>query len=154
MAKLKSASPPIPNAFSLLFKHSFLHKLTITVYLLSSIAKSNGFDPLILLPSSGLSRNRPSSSTKTVVLNIDKFGAKGDGITDDSKVLICFSFKDLIFLWHVIAFHSFFASCLNAVYCHCVKRMSLLVLWRLFCVCWIGHCFNMGVLILEEIRDD
>lgn len=86
MAKLKSASPPIPNALCFRFKHSFLHKLTITIYLLSSIAKSNGFDPLIQLPSSGLLRNRPSSSRKTVVLNIDKFGAKGDEITDDSKV--------------------------------------------------------------------
>ncbi|KAH6801351.1 Pectin lyase-like superfamily protein [Perilla frutescens var. hirtella] len=83
MKELKSASPP--DAFTFCFKYYFLH---ITIYFISNIAKSNGFDPLIQLPSSGLSRNTYSSSSpKTLVLNIDKFGAKGDGITDDSKIL-------------------------------------------------------------------
>lgn len=89
MAEMKSASSP--NTFSFCFKYSFLHVLNITFYFLSTTAKSIGFDPIIQLPSSGLSRN--SSSQKAVVFNIDKFGAKGDGITDDSKVRILHSHK-------------------------------------------------------------
>ncbi|KAL1564974.1 galacturonan 1,4-alpha-galacturonidase [Salvia divinorum] len=80
---MKSASSPITITFC--FKYSFLHLLSIILYFLSNTAKSNGFHSIIQLPSSGLSRN--SSKQKTVVLNIDKFGAKGDGITDDSKIL-------------------------------------------------------------------
>ncbi|KAG6422213.1 hypothetical protein SASPL_118778 [Salvia splendens] len=79
LAEMKSASSPIT------IKYSFLHLLSIILYFLSNTAKSNCFQSIIQLPSSGLSRN--SNKQKTVVLDIDKFGAKGDGITDDSKIL-------------------------------------------------------------------
>ena len=82
LAEMKSASSPIT------IKYSFLHLLSIILYFLSNTAKSNAFHSIIQLPSSGLSRN--SNNQKTVVLNIDKFGARGDGITDDSKVKILY----------------------------------------------------------------
>ncbi|KAI3463391.1 hypothetical protein Pfo_020054 [Paulownia fortunei] len=84
MRKLRSSSSS--KTFSCYFKYYFLHILYIRIYLLLDITYANGFNPLIQLPTSGFYRNN-SSRSKTVVLNIDEFGAKGDGITDDTKTL-------------------------------------------------------------------
>ncbi|KAK4413921.1 putative polygalacturonase [Sesamum alatum] len=85
MRQLKSSSSSSSNAFSC-FRHSFLEILYLSICLLLNITYGNGFEPLIQLPSSGLSTNT-SSRSRTVLFNIDDFGAKGDGITDDTKIL-------------------------------------------------------------------
>ncbi|KAL7152524.1 hypothetical protein ABFS83_04G103800 [Erythranthe nasuta] len=87
MSKLISSSSSSSNEFSCYFKNYFLQiiLLYISIYLLSNIPNSNGFDPIIQLPSSGLYEHNFSRSK--VVLNIDDFGANGDGITDNTKIL-------------------------------------------------------------------
>lgn len=62
--------------------HGFLYSLTLYLF----IRNANGLDPLIQLPhsTSGLYRN--DSSISTTILNIDDFGAKGNGHTDDTRV--------------------------------------------------------------------
>ncbi|KAL0397098.1 UNVERIFIED_CONTAM: putative polygalacturonase [Sesamum calycinum] len=85
MRKLDSSSSS-SNTFSC-FKHSLLEILyLISICLVLNVTYGSGFQPLIQLPSSGLSTNT-SSRSKTVLLNIDDFGAKGDGIADDTKIL-------------------------------------------------------------------
>ncbi|KAI3455343.1 hypothetical protein Pfo_012006 [Paulownia fortunei] len=83
MMKLRSSSS---NAFSCSLKSCFLHILYSSIYLLSNVTNANGFNPLIQLPTNGLYRNT-SSRSRTVVLNIHDFGAKGDGFTDDTMSL-------------------------------------------------------------------
>ncbi|KAL2234715.1 UNVERIFIED_CONTAM: putative polygalacturonase [Sesamum indicum] len=73
------------NAFSC-FRHSFLEILYLGICLVLNVTYGSGFDPLIQLPSSGLPTNTFSRS-KTVLFNIDDFGAKGDGIADDTKIV-------------------------------------------------------------------
>ncbi|KAL8043038.1 hypothetical protein ABFX02_09G092300 [Erythranthe guttata] len=73
------------NAFS--SKFSVLKFICSSIYLIiSRIRYSNGFNfnPLIHLPTNVLYMN-----TSTLLLNIDDFGAQGDGFTDDTK-----SFRD------------------------------------------------------------
>ncbi|KAL0463924.1 UNVERIFIED_CONTAM: putative polygalacturonase [Sesamum latifolium] len=84
MRKLESSSSS-SNAFSC-FRHSFLEILYLSICLVLNVTCGSGFQPLIQLPSSGLSTNT-SSRSKTVLLNIDDFGAIGDGIADDTKIL-------------------------------------------------------------------
>ncbi|KAK6127939.1 hypothetical protein DH2020_038316 [Rehmannia glutinosa] len=75
------------NAVCCYFKYSFLRILYIIIYLfLNIITNANGFNPLIQLPTSGLFRNN-SIRSETVLLNINDFGAKGDGFTDATKTL-------------------------------------------------------------------
>ncbi|KAH6758750.1 Pectin lyase-like superfamily protein [Perilla frutescens var. frutescens] len=57
--------------------------LNRSIYLLLIITIAKGFSPLIQLPTNELYRN----ISRTVVLCIDDFGAKGDGFTDDTKSL-------------------------------------------------------------------
>ncbi|KAL9156694.1 hypothetical protein ABFS82_09G094800 [Erythranthe guttata] len=69
------------NAFS--SKFSVLKFICSSIYLIiSRIRYSNGFNfnPLIHLPTNVLYRN-----TSTQLLNINDFGAQGDGFTDDTK---------------------------------------------------------------------
>ncbi|KAG8388285.1 hypothetical protein BUALT_Bualt02G0109700 [Buddleja alternifolia] len=73
MRKLRSSSSSSSSsyAFSCYSNYYyFLHILYVTIYLLLN---------------SGLYTNSATTS-KTVILNIDDFGAKGDGITDNAKV--------------------------------------------------------------------
>ncbi|GER48415.1 pectin lyase-like superfamily protein [Striga asiatica] len=67
-------------------KPSFFNILCINIYLLHITTDADGFNPLIKLPTNGLYRNYSSCSTP-VVLNINDFGAEGDGLTDDTKSL-------------------------------------------------------------------
>ncbi|KAL8465695.1 hypothetical protein ACS0TY_034969 [Phlomoides rotata] len=64
----------------------YLHTLYTTIFLLCNIITTYGFDNH--MPPYGLSSNI-SRSFSTLVLNIDDFGAQGDGFTDDTK-----SFQD------------------------------------------------------------
>ncbi|KAL3631807.1 hypothetical protein CASFOL_024791 [Castilleja foliolosa] len=84
MRELRSCSSSSSNSFSCSFKSSILHILCSSIYLLLSFTNSNGFNSLIELPTNGLYRNS-SSRSRTSVLNIDDFGAKGDGLFDDTK---------------------------------------------------------------------
>ncbi|KAK6125173.1 hypothetical protein DH2020_041074 [Rehmannia glutinosa] len=83
MRELRSSSSP--NTLSCSLKSYFVHILCSSIYLLLNITTANGFNPLIQLPTNGLYRNS-SCKSKTVILNIDDFGAKGDGFYDDTKV--------------------------------------------------------------------
>ncbi|KAH7865946.1 hypothetical protein Vadar_013439 [Vaccinium darrowii] len=51
-------------------------------YLFFNFTNVEGFDSLLRLPQSGASRNRPRSKK---VFYVDDFGAKGDGVNDDTK---------------------------------------------------------------------
>ncbi|PIN10136.1 Polygalacturonase [Handroanthus impetiginosus] len=82
MKKVKSSSSS-SNAFSCCSRHFLLQILYIGINLLLNVTNANGFNPLIQLPSSGLYGN----ISETVVLNIDDFGAKADGINDDTEIL-------------------------------------------------------------------
>ncbi|KAL6584767.1 hypothetical protein OROMI_004056 [Orobanche minor] len=84
MRELRSSTSS--NAFSCSFRTSFSQILCSIIYLLLKITKANGFNPLIQLPTNGLYRNSSISLARTVVLNIDDFGAKGDGLSDDTKM--------------------------------------------------------------------
>ncbi|KAL2243454.1 UNVERIFIED_CONTAM: putative polygalacturonase [Sesamum indicum] len=87
-------------AFSCSLKCSFLHILYSSIYnLLLSTATvngftvtENGFSQLIELPvpRNGLYSNTSTRWSRTAVLSIDDFGAKGDGFSDDTK-----SFQDV-----------------------------------------------------------
>ncbi|KAL6568065.1 hypothetical protein OROHE_003749 [Orobanche hederae] len=85
MRELRSSTSS--NAFSCCFRTSFSQILCSIIYLLLNITKANGFNPLIQLPTNGLYRSSSISLARTVVLNIDDFGAKGDGFSDDTKSL-------------------------------------------------------------------
>lgn len=77
-----SSSSSSSNSFS------FLHIVCSIIYLLSRIRNADGFSPLIQLPTNVLYRNSSSSSSTALLLNIDDFGAQGNGYTDDTKVYI------------------------------------------------------------------
>lgn len=70
------------------FRSSYLHIFYCSIYLLLDItvAKGSKFNPLIQLPTNELYRN----ISRTVVLCIDDFGAKGDGFTYDTEVKCVF----------------------------------------------------------------
>ncbi|KAJ7951882.1 Pectin lyase-like superfamily protein [Quillaja saponaria] len=70
------------------YPYSIISIALIHVIILGSLkfAFTEGFDSVIQLPSSGSTRTRPRSKR---VFYIDDFGAKGNGLNDDSK-----AFKD------------------------------------------------------------
>ncbi|KAL0319161.1 UNVERIFIED_CONTAM: putative polygalacturonase [Sesamum angustifolium] len=92
---MRSSSSSSSHAFSCSLKCSFLHILCSSIYnlLLNSATvngftvSENGFSPLMELPvpTNGLYSNTSIRWSRTVVLNIDDFGAKGDGFSDDTK---------------------------------------------------------------------
>ncbi|KAL6559830.1 hypothetical protein OROGR_004947 [Orobanche gracilis] len=87
MRELRSSTSS--NAFSCSFRTSFSQILCSSIYLLLNVTNANGFNPLIQLPTNGLYRNSSISLARTVVLNIDDYGAKGDGFSDDTKMCVC-----------------------------------------------------------------
>ncbi|KAL2493452.1 putative polygalacturonase [Abeliophyllum distichum] len=84
MEKIRNSSTS--NAYSSHSVYSFNYIIYSSICLLLIISNANGFSHIIQLPTSGLFRNTPCPS-KTVVFNINDFGAKGDGFTDDTKAL-------------------------------------------------------------------
>ncbi|XP_022884955.1 probable polygalacturonase At1g80170 isoform X2 [Olea europaea var. sylvestris] len=82
MVKLRKLS--FSNAYSSHSVYSFNYIVYICICLLLFVTNANGFSPTIQLPTSGLFRNT-SYLSKTLVLNINDFGAQGDGFTDDTK---------------------------------------------------------------------
>ncbi|KAK4395311.1 putative polygalacturonase [Sesamum angolense] len=75
-----------PNNLSIY--NLLLNSVTVNGFTVSE----NGFSPLMELPvpTNGLYSNTSTRWSRTVVLNIDDFGAKGDGFSDDTK-----SFQDV-----------------------------------------------------------
>ncbi|KAG5537584.1 hypothetical protein RHGRI_024887 [Rhododendron griersonianum] len=59
-----------------------VYSLYFFYYLLLNSAHVEGFDSLLRLPHSGASRTRPRSKR---VFYVNDFGAKGDGVNDDTK---------------------------------------------------------------------
>lgn len=91
-----SSSSSSSNSFS------FLHIVCSIIYLLSRIRNADGFSPLIQLPTNVLYRNSSSSSSTALLLNIDDFGAQGNGYTDDAKVYIySYTYNDSFHLFTI-----------------------------------------------------
>ncbi|KAL2458747.1 putative polygalacturonase [Forsythia ovata] len=84
MGKIRNSSTS--NAYSSHSVYSFNYIIPSSICLLLIISNANGFSPIIHFPTPGLFRNT-SCPSKTVVFNINDFGAKGDGFTDDTKTL-------------------------------------------------------------------
>ena len=72
---------------SLSYPHStriiIICTIYFSVYLFSNLTNVQGFDPLLQLPKY---RNSINTITSKRFLSVNDYGAKGDGLTDDTKV--------------------------------------------------------------------